>query len=370
LRIVFLLSSADMAGGVRTVATYALHLIRRGHRVTVVSTPSRTPSWRARARSLVKGEGWLAGAARGRSHVDHPQIEHVKLGSFRPIVDADVPDADVVVATWWRTVEWAAALSPSKGAKVHFVQGNDVEAPSQPRERVLAAWRMPFHRIVCSRWLQDLIRVEHGDPDASYVPNGVDLEQFSTPPRGKQAHPTVGLVYAEMALKGCDLALAAIGEAARRLPGLRLVAFGNEGNLDGLPLPAGATFVRDPPQDRIPGLYASSDVWLWPSRREGFGLPILEAMACRTPVIATPAGAAPEILAQGGGELLSAAEPGPMAEVIVRLCSLPEAAWRTLSDRARLNAEAHGWERSIPLFEEALELAVRRERERGHPARH
>ena len=68
-----------------------------------------------------------------------------------------------------------------------------------------------------------------------------------------------------------------------------------------VPLPPGSMFVRQPAQDMIRDIYGQCDVWLFSSRSEGFGLPLLESMACRTPVIATPAGAAPELCAGGGG---------------------------------------------------------------------
>ena len=70
-----------------------------------------------------------------------------------------------------------------------------------------------------------------------------------------------------------------------------------------MPLPRDTEFHLRPPQDRIRDIYSKCDAWLFGSRSEGFGLPILEAMACRTPVIGTPAGAAPELLGDGRGIL-------------------------------------------------------------------
>jgi glycosyltransferase involved in cell wall biosynthesis len=362
VRIVFLLASADLAGGVRVVASYARLLQRRGHRVSVVSAPPREPPLRRRVKSFLQGKGWTQPP--GPSHLDAPDIDHRQLERFRPVRDADVPDADVVVATWWRTVEWVAGLSPRKGARVHFVQGNDIETPGQPEDRVLATWRIPMHRIVCSRWLERVARERYGVAGVAYVPNGVDTHFFDAPIRGKRELPTLGLVYSELAMKGCDVALEAIGAAARRIPGLRVVSFGSEPLPEGLALPAGSTFLLRPDQGLIPGIYASCDAWLWPSRREGFGLPILEAMACRTPVIASPAGAAPELLVEGGGVLLPGAEASSMADAIDRVFALDGPRWEALSARARAIAEAHDWNASALLFEAALQAAVDA---RAHP---
>jgi glycosyltransferase involved in cell wall biosynthesis len=81
-------------------------------------------------------------------------------------------------------------------------------------------------------------------------------------------------------------------------------------------------------------------------------------MACRTPVIASPAGAAPELLAEGGGVLLPAAEASPMTEAIELVCGLDGFRWRALSNEARAVAEQQNWNRSAELFEGALQAAV------------
>src|SRR5258708_6435499 len=113
LRIVFVLPVATLAGGIRTVAIYADYLRRQGHRVTVVSSPLARPTLREQVRSLRRGMGWLRAPRPPPSHLDAVEVDHRRIDRVRPIVDGDVPDADVVIATWWETAEWVAALSPS-----------------------------------------------------------------------------------------------------------------------------------------------------------------------------------------------------------------------------------------------------------------
>ena len=57
-----------------------------------------------------------------------------------------------------------------------------------------------------------------------------------------------------------------------------------------------ARFAGYVPDDQLPALYAAARVFAYPSLYEGFGIPPLEAMACGTPVVASTAGALPEVL--------------------------------------------------------------------------
>ena len=52
------------------------------------------------------------------------------------------------------------------------------------------------------------------------------------------------------------------------------------------------------PDDDLAGLYSGADAFVYPSRYEGFGLPVLEAMRCGVPVVTTTGGALPEVVGQ------------------------------------------------------------------------
>ncbi len=57
----------------------------------------------------------------------------------------------------------------------------------------------------------------------------------------------------------------------------------------------GMIIIRNVPEDDLPALYAGARIFVMPSLYEGFGLPILEAMACGTPVIAANTSSLPEV---------------------------------------------------------------------------
>ncbi|CAA9376712.1 MAG: Glycosyl transferase, group 1 family protein, partial [uncultured Phycisphaerae bacterium] len=321
MRITMFVGRADLSGGQRVIHIYAQKLQERGHEVLVIARPPRRPTLRERLRWKLLKKPLPAAARPSASYFDaaeHPRDYTFRyLDEYRPATAADVPDADVVVATWWETAEWVKTFPASKGAKAYFIQ--HYEAFAGGEARVDATWRLPMHKICVAQWLVDIAHKRFSDLSAELVANAVDLEQFTAGPRGKQPVPTVGVMYSPIPFKGCDVSLKAYEIARRQVPELKLIAFGAIDPQASLPLPDGAEFRFQPPQDELRDYYGRCDAWLFGSRSEGFGLPLLEAMACRTPVIATPAGAAPELVARGGGVLVLMEDPEAMAEAILRV---------------------------------------------------
>lgn len=70
----------------------------------------------------------------------------------------------------------------------------------------------------------------------------------------------------------------------------------------------------------IVGLYNAAELFVYPSLYEGFGLPVLEAMACGTPVITTNISSLPEV-AGDAGVLVAPDDVGGLAQAMVRVIS-------------------------------------------------
>ncbi len=308
----------------------------------------------------MKGKGFGAIRPHPGSFFDDFAIDHRVLHAARDVSDVDVPDADVVVATWWATAGPVSRLSPSKGAPVYLLQHDERVfdfLTDDDKRAVESTWRLPMLKVAVARWIGELVE-QHGGGPVHVVHNAVDTSLFDAPARGKQPVPTVGLVYAAVRFKGLDVMLEACRLAQQRLPALKVVAFGREGVDARLPLPTNTVFEPNPSQGRIVELYGMCDAWLFGSRSEGFGLPLLEAMACRTPVIATPAGAAPELLLGGGGWSVPYDDPGAMADRMVEAGTMADATWREVSDCAYATAGRHRWDEATDRFEALLREAA------------
>jgi glycosyltransferase involved in cell wall biosynthesis len=358
MKITFVMPTPNNSGGMRTIAMYASCLRRRGHEVFLIAVPEPKPSLRAQCRSLLEGSGWISPTPVWTKHFDQQGLQCQVLEQTRPVVDADVPDADVVIATWWETAEWVAKLSPEKGAKAYYVQHHEI-FDYLPKERVEASYQLPLHKITVANWLVELLKTRYNDHNISLVPPSVDTTQFYAPKRCKQAVPTVGLMYAGAPWKGVDIALEAISLATKHIPNLQLVAFGTGVEASpNLPLPLNAKFDPNPAQHQLKDFYAACDVWLFSSRYEAVGLPILEAMACRTPVIGTPAGIAPEMLTDQAGILVEPENPKDMARAIEQICRLSETEWQEMSDAAYRKTISYSWDDAAALFESALYRAI------------
>lgn len=342
MKFTFVIPYDGVNGGIRVVSDYARELIRRGHSVTVVH---RMPpsTWRHKIRS---------GLARlshrtldSRSFLASKGIPTILARVDNEIPAEIVPDADVVVATWWETARWVATYPASKGTKVYLIQ-HDERVFHQGAE-VEATWHLPMRRIVVARWLADLLE-SHGVERPHVIENAVDHQQFSVGPRQPAKPFRVGFLYSHWESKGADVAIKALQMIQGQIPNMQVVMLGDKRLCHKVPV--GAKYYRSPPQRDIPTIYASCGAWLFCSRSEGFGLPILEAMACGTPVIGTKAGAAPELLASGGGWLLDRADPDAFATMIVRMAMLSENDWLRMSDAARAEASHRTWSTAVDAF--------------------
>jgi glycosyltransferase involved in cell wall biosynthesis len=143
--------------------------------------------------------------------------------------------------------------------------------------------------------------------------------------------------------KGFDVLLAAMTRVARERPDLSLVVttrLGGSYPVDGARV-VELGYVDD---DLLAALYRGCALLAFPSRYEGFGLPVLEAMSYGAPVVASRASAVPE----AGGEAACYVAPGDDAQLAAAILRVAgDAAYAgELRRRGPVHAAEFSWERT------------------------
>jgi alpha-1,3-rhamnosyl/mannosyltransferase len=103
--------------------------------------------------------------------------------------------------------------------------------------------------------------------------------------------------------------------------------------------------------------YQQAAVFVLPSLYEGFGLPILEAMACGTPVVCGDRGSQPEVAA-GAALLVDPTDPGALAEAIGRILSDADL-HADLRTKGLERAASYAWRRAAETTCEVYERAAK-----------
>lgn len=339
-----------LSGGLRVVAQYAYHLQKNGHQVSLlIRRPGGLPGRYDWLNRLLRRKKRFPELPGGQGHFEGLSIPAIHLDENYPIDIDAVPDADMIISTWWTTAEWADRLPESKGKHVHFIQGYEIFHP-QVRARVDAVYRQKNTKIVVAPWLREKLAETYG-VDSKVAFNGVDTSAFQVAPRQRQSKPTLGFMYSTNPVKNVALAISALERFHASCADIKAISFGRDARPQALP--DWIEYEQQPTQSRIRDIYASCDLWLFTSLTEGFGLPILEAMSCYTPVLATHAGAAPDLIDGANGRLTDAS-PEAFGDAIQKFFSDNPVAWVKASYSARNTALHHDLSNAAQRFEQHL----------------
>jgi len=199
------------------------------------------------------------------------------------------------------------------------------------------------------------------------IPQGVDLERHH-PLADRRARrdelglpidaPVLAFVGSLVERKGIDLLLAAWARIHARRPLAKLLLVGRDRfedhaaaeaflarALGALPASAGQAVVRFGVRDDAERFLQSSDLFVFPSRREGFGAAIIEAMACGLPCIVADLPGITDFIfptpsEASGGIVVPQENAGALADAVLGLLAEPGRA-RALGRAARARAEAY-----------------------------
>lgn len=212
---------------------------------------------------------------------------------------------------------WYQWLLPRLVRRVAYVLANS----NYTQERVLDRFRLPEDKVILCYFAQN----EH------FTPAPIEAVNLF---RDTQALPERYVLFIGSIEPRKNLAtlVAAWKRSFSRAQGVKLVIAGGAARRDVFNTAySGAEALRDPSihllgffsDDHLPLLYQGADAFVLPSLAEGFGLPILEAMACGTPVICSDITAMPEI-SGGAARLVPAREIEAWTEAIDEIMADPE----------------------------------------------
>jgi glycosyltransferase involved in cell wall biosynthesis len=250
--------------------------------------------------------------------------------------------------------------------------------PSPVQPTAVAAFRR-LERLVVSRAAQVVVLSEFMRSElralsaeqaskAELVPGGIDRSRFAPGPGledpwARAAHPLLFCARRLTSRTGVRELVRGMPEILRALPRARLAVAG-EGRMAAviereareLRLDDVVRLLGRIPDEELVNWYRAADVTVVPTQAlEGFGLATAESLACGTPVVGTPVGATPELLAPlDPGLIARSASPSAIATAVVAAVADPDRL-ATLSGRARAGTVRLGWEAVVQRYLAAYE---------------
>jgi alpha-maltose-1-phosphate synthase len=273
-------------------------------------------SLRARRQLGRELRAWPADVA----HV-HSQSIALAMGDLMHRIPV-VVSLDTTMKDWSTMPGWAPAQSYAPL----------MLAPSRALER--RALRAAALVLAWTEWARRAVEREAPHSEVIEHHPGIDLERYRPAPRRPRERPRVLFVGGRFTEKGGEDLLRALGER-----------LGAELELDvvtpaSVPARPGVRIHRLAASDaRLLDLHQQADVLCLPTYADTNPWALLEAMACRTPVISTPVGGIPDLLDGGrAGVLVPYGEPRELGEAVRSLLADPQRRAQ-LAERARARCE-------------------------------
>lgn len=336
-------------GGFKIIYEYANRLAERGHKINVIH-----PSYTFKESVLKNLQYFIRYHQRKFDKSYNPDSWFrldPKVNSLwiREINNENVPDADILIATAWRTAACSQKLSASKGEKYYFIQ--HYETWNGKAEEVNATWKMPFKKIVIAGWLNDI--AESMGEKVYYVPNAFDFSEFNMDVRPEERNGMkILMLYNNLEFKGSIYGLKAFEKLKEDFQDLEVILFGVPKRPDDLH--EWIKYYQTPERKFLRKLYNEASVFISPSISEGFPLPPAEAMMCGAALACTDIGGHREYAIDNKTALLfKSKDSDEIAAVLKKLITGNELRI-SLAYAGNEYIKQFTWKRSVDDFENIL----------------
>ncbi|MEO6693615.1 MAG: glycosyltransferase family 4 protein [Ignavibacteria bacterium] len=335
-------------GGFKIVYEYANRLSERGHKINLIH-----PSYTFKDSFINNIKYFISYYFRKINKSFLPEWfslnKRVNVMWIRSIKNKCIPDADILIATAWRTAACSSKLNPEKGKKFYFIQHYEIW--NGPEDEVIDTWKMPFKKIVISKWLLEI--AESLNQKAEYIPNGLNFKEFGIDNKPTERDSMrVMMLYNELKFKGCESGIAALIELKKSNKNLKAVLFGVP--VRPVSLPEWIEYYRSPDRKLLRKLYNECSIFLSPSLSEGFGLTSAEAMMCGAALIASFTSGHKEFVFEGDTALTF--EPGNIQQIMDKVLFLIRNNDLRIKLALRWNEfiQTFTWDKAVVNFEKAL----------------
>jgi len=302
MKITFVLPGIGLSGGVKAVFEFANYLQKRGHTVFVVYSliPIKFGAKWYNFRFLASALLHVIRDFRRSDYLDWFDLK-ANLIKVPTLQENWIPNADIIVATWWETAYWVSKYSKQKGKKFYLAQ--HYETWGGPKKKVDNSYKLGLRIIVNSTWLKNILENEVGVKVESLIFHSPDREQFYSESK-RRSDNTIRILmpYRRENWKGSEDGIKVFKIVKEKFPYAQLIMFGPELKSE---IPICTKYHKRPSNSQLRRLYNSCDIFIFPSWYEGFGMPPMEAMACRLAVVTTNVGAVPDYAIPGKTALVS-----------------------------------------------------------------
>jgi glycosyltransferase involved in cell wall biosynthesis len=197
--------------------------------------------------------------------------------------------------------------------------------------------------------------------DVTYIPNTIDIEKFSYVQERPHNH-SVLWVRAFTQIYNPNIAVRALAIVKEHYPDATLTMVGpDKGNKEETVILIGKLGLDDSieltgkiPNEKLPDYYHRHDVYLNTTSYESFGVAVLEAAACGTPIVSTSVGEIP--LMWKNNENILLAEKVDEKELAEKICQLfaDVELYTSIQENGRRKAEEYAWPSVEAQWEEVL----------------